>query len=249
MVKKLFALASMTALTGVVVSASSVGCSSTTVNASDDGGGGTTDSGPVADSGVKKDGSVTTDSGPGTCPTTDAIDATQYGYKNANIQPGKCTNDMITALVTFVDNNKSAKYADVKAAVTDADCRACIFQADGATWGPLVENAKGELILINTGGCIEAASGKSECGKSYHQFEQCLDEACTDCPDGDQTALQNCFKAAAKGACKAANAAIGTECADAITTCGNLATKYTFEAPAKALCVGVGDAGDAGDGG
>lgn len=243
MVKKLFALASMTALTGVVASVSSAGCSTTTTTTEEDSGT-STDASTTTD--AKKDtGTVTpTDSGPGTCPTTDAIDATQYQYKAANKQPGACTSAMIDALVAFVDGNKTAKYADVKNSVTDATCKACLFTVD-PTWGPLVENAKGELILINSGGCIEAASGKLECGKAYHQFEQCLDEACVDCPEGDDTALSACYKAAAKGACKAANSAITSDCADAISTCGDLSTKYTFEAPAKALCVGISDAGDA----
>jgi len=244
MVKKLFALASMTALTGVVASVSSAGCSTTTTTTEEDSGTPTTEAGATD---AKKDTNVTpTDSGPGTCPTTDAIDQTQYQYKGAAIKTGDCTSADIDALVAYVDANKTAKYADVKNSVTSATCKACLFTVDGATWGPLVENAKGELILINSGGCIEAASGKLECGKAYHQFEQCLDEACVDCPEGDDTALSACYKAAAKGACKAANTAITSDCADAISTCSDLSTKYTFEAPAKALCVGISDAGDGG---
>lgn len=244
MVKKLFALASLTALTGAVASVSAAGCSSTPVTPEDEGGTPTTDAGPD----VRKDQGVpdTNPPGTGTCPTTEAIDQTQYQYKGAAIKTGDCTSADIDALVAYVDANKTAKYADVKNSVTSATCKACLFTVDGATWGPLVENAKGELILINSGGCIEAASGKLECGKAYHQFEQCLDEACVDCPEGDDTALSACFKAAAKGACKAANTAITSDCADAISTCSDLSTKYTFEAPAKALCVGISDAGDGG---
>jgi len=254
MSKKIFALASITGLAGVVISTAGTGCTSEVVYVTVDGGGAGNGLGSNVDAGSGQDSgaadSSLVDARPsdaasdapvvsGTCPRTTPIDATKFSYKPAAAVPGACTATMIDSLIAFVDGNKTAKYADVKASVTNAACHACLFTLDGATWGPLVENAKGELIHINSGGCIEVASGKLACGQAYHQFEQCLDEACAECPEGDDTALSACYKAAAKGACKAANTAITMDCADAISTCSDLSTKYTFEAPARALCVGL----------
>lgn len=182
------------------------------------------------------------------CPTTDAIDATQYPYKAANKQPGACSTAMVDALVAYVDGNKPAKYADAKDSVTDATCKACLFTVDSVNatmWGPFVEDAKGALIVVNKAGCVDAVSGKVECGKAYHQLAQCLDEACLDCRE-DDTLLGACYDAAAKLPCKAASAAVPSDCAAAIDTCASLKTKYPFEASARALCVGLGDAGDGG---
>jgi len=251
MATKLLSLASVTALTGIVVIASGAGCSRNVFVSGNEGGTGTSgglgnplgsDGGSSAtDAKAPKDGSTTSDgSTPGdTCPSTLPIDQTQYAYKAAAKSPTACTVADINNLVTFVDGNPSATFAQVKASVTSATCKACLFTPDtGATWGAMLENAAGELVLINSGGCIEAKSNKFACGQAYHQFEQCLDEACVDCPDGDDSALSACYKAAAKGACKNANTAITSDCADAIDACSNLSTKYTFEAPAKALCAG-----------
>ena len=73
--------------------------------------------------------------------------------------------------------------------------------------------------------------------------------ACQDC--ADDAATSKCNTAAGKGACKDAAAAFVKECTDAtaVTACDDLAKTYTFEAAARALCVGTGDGGDGGDGG
>lgn len=185
-----------------------------------------------------------------TCPTTTAIPWTQYEYKPAAKSPGACTAQMVDDLIAFVESKKNTvTYAEAKASVTDAACKACLFTVDpgdATTWGPLVATPKDELVLINAGGCVEVASGKVECGKTYHQLARCVDEACADCPEGDAKALDICRKAAATGACKLANAAIPPDCADAIRTCVDIEEAYTFEAPARVMCVGLGDAGDGG---
>lgn len=239
MVKKLFALASVSALTGLVAAVSAAGCSTTTTVENE---GGT----PTGEGGTDAKRDQTSppeeDSGPGTCPTTDAIDATKLPWKSPTKSPGACTPTDLSNLVSFVDTNDNAKYADWKASVTNMTCRSCIFGTDGATWAPLVENSSGQLVVLNVGGCIAIASGSDNCGKSYQNWFDCRFEACAECPDGDTPALQKCLSAASKGACKAAFDAVGTVCgdqqiADAETACEG--DKFVFEGPIKAQCIGL----------
>src|SRR4051794_33579362 len=130
MVKKLFALASVTALTGLMGTVAVAGCSSTTVQAAD----GDAATGPVGDAKppstpvqaaagdaatgpggdarppvTKKDGSATDDDrgepATGTCPTLDPIDATALPWKSPAKLAGACTEKELTGLITYVDAN------------------------------------------------------------------------------------------------------------------------------------------------
>jgi len=250
MVKKLFALASVTALTGLIATVAVAGCSSTTVQETAGDAAATTD-GPKADATKPKaDGSADEDSGEpaaGTCPTLDPIDATALPWKAPYKQEGACTAKELSDLVTYVDANSSAKYADWKKTVTGASCSKCIFgkEAD-ATWKPLLEDASGQLVGLNVGGCIAIASANEKCGQSYQNWFDCRFEACTDCPNGDTAALQKCLSAASKKACKPAFDAVGTVCGDTVigdaeTACNG--DKFVFEGPIKAQCVGLTDGG------
>jgi len=248
MVKKLFALASMTALTGVVAAASAAGCSTTVTDVGGTDGGGTPETSTGTDSGPKKDSGpvVEEDTGPGTCPTPDAIDATQLPWKSPTRAPGSCTQAELDAFVAKFDTDQDL--AAAKASITNTACRDCIFAKDGATWAPLVENASGQVAVLNVGGCIAIASNKDACGKAYQQWVDCRFEACGECPDGDSNAFQKCLSAASKkgAACFAAFEAVVPQCgddqtvSDAEAACDN--TKYIFEAPIRAQCIGLGDA-------
>lgn len=244
MLKKIFALASVTALTGLVASVAASGCSSTTVTGADTADTGTADS--SGDSGRKPTGTVDepdADVAGATCPLTDPLDATTAPWKPPAVDPGKCTEQDIVDLVTYIDGNKSAAYADIKKVIKDAGCAACLFVKDGATWGPLVEKADGTFMRNNFGGCVAVVSGNEACGKSYSQLDDCIDVACQDC--ADDAARTKCMTAALKGACKTATAAYVAACGDdtAVTACDELARTYTFEAAARALCVGLANDG------
>jgi hypothetical protein len=246
MFKKMFALASITALTGLVASVAASGCSSTTsVNEE----GGTTAVSEAGDAKKVVEAGPEEEAGPITCPTTDPIDATTAAWKPPQALPGSCTEKMITDLVAFVDANKKTPYADLKKQVTDATCAKCLFVPDGDKWGVFVEKADGTFLRNNFGGCVAVESGKEACGKAFSQFDDCLSVACQDC--ADDAATTKCNTAAGKGACKDAAAAFVKECGDAtaVSACDDLAKTYTFEAAARALCVGIGDGGDGGDGG
>lgn len=247
MFKKMFALASVTALTGLVASVAASGCSSTTVSAADEGGTPATPASdaaadakrPPIEAGPEPDADTTG----GTCPTTDPIDATTAPWKPPFSDPGKCLEKDILDLVAFVEANPKSAYKDIKAAVTSVTCKACLFQKESTTWSALVEKADGSFLRNNFGGCVAVMSGKESCGKAFSQLDDCLSEACKDC--ADDAATQKCNTAAGKVACKAAGAAFATECgsADAVQACDDLATKYTFEAAARALCVGTANDG------
>ena len=100
MIKKIFALASVTALTGLVAAVSASGCSSTTSVADE---GGTTVSEAGGDARKPIEAGPEEEAGPSSCPTTDPIDATTAPWKSPQVLPGSCTEKMITDLVAYVD--------------------------------------------------------------------------------------------------------------------------------------------------
>ena len=250
MVKKFFALASVTALTGLIASVAIAGCSSTTEVA-----------GPAADTGTApvpdaKAGDAKKPPTPGDdeeppasteCKGLTPVDATKLPWKAPTKLAGACTEKELADLVTYVDVNDTAKYAMWKASVANPACSACIFGKEtDATWKPLLENAKGELVGLNVGGCIAIASNDEKCGQSYQNWFDCRFEACGDCPQGDSAALQKCLTAASKGGCKDAFDAVSTVCGDqkitdAETACDGV--KFVFEGPIKAQCIGLAEGG------
>lgn len=247
MVKKLFALASMTALTGVVTAGSSAGCSTTVTEVPADSGSGTPT--PEEDSGPSvKPKPQPQDSGPGepsTCPTEDPIDATKAPWKSPTIAPGSCTEADLTKMGSDL-GAQGGTIAKMKEGIATDACRNCVFAQDGATWAPLVENASGQLTNLNVGGCIAIASGNDDCGKAYQQFRSCYLAACEQCDEG---AFQSCTGKAVNGtACRDAVQDLLDACGGeapltaAETACQN--TAYVFEAPIRAQCIGgIGDAG------
>jgi hypothetical protein len=251
MVKKLFALASVTALTGLIGTAAVAGCSSTTVSdtTNEAGGGGVDASGkdaapkPKADAGDDTDAAVSN-----TCPSKDPIDATQLPWKSPTKLIGSCADKDLTDLVKYVEMNSMAQYADWKKSVANAACSSCIFGKEtDATWKPLLENAKGQLVGLNVGGCIAIASGSDKCGQSYQNWFDCRFQACADCPNGDTAALQKCLSAASKSACKPAFDAVTKVCTDTVIADAEgqcQGAKFVFEGPIKAQCIGLKEGGE-----
>ena len=131
----------------------------------------------------------------GTCPDPTPIDQTQLPWKAPAKSVGACSAAELQALVTYVNNNSSATYAQWKSAgVNNPTCGACIFGLESATtWAPLLEDAAGQLVGLNVGGCIAIASANVNCGKAYQNWFDCRFEACADCPSGDTAALQKCL--------------------------------------------------------
>ena len=210
MVKKLFALASVTALTGLIATVGVAGCSSTTVQdtAGDCRG---RHGATAARSTPKKDGAADEDSGDrpatGTCPSLDPIDAHGPPLEVARrSSTGACTEKELSDLVTYVDANSTREVRRLEEDGHAARPAAPASSARRPTrpGSPSSRTRKGQLVGLNVGGCIAIASGNEKCGQSYQNWFDCRFEACTDCPNGDTAALQKCLSAASKGACKTA---------------------------------------------
>jgi hypothetical protein len=253
MVKKMFALASVTALTGLMVSVAAAGCSSTTeVNGTD-----TTDAATNPDTGKKApaDGGGTGDEEEPPvsteCKGLTEVDTSTFPWKAPYKEVGACAKADLDGLVDFLGKNNTAPYTDWKKSVTDAECSACIFGKDtDTTWKPLFENAQGQLVGLNVGGCISIVSNNDKCGQAYQNWFDCPFEACADCPADDDAAFTKCRTAAnsAKGGCKKALDAVLTVCGDTTIDAAETAckgSKFVFEGPIKAQCIGLtADGGD-----
>jgi hypothetical protein len=247
MVKKLFALASVTALTGLIAAVAASGCSSTDV-INDTGETGTGDGGKV-DTGKPKEAAPPDDTAPPitTCPSTDPITAADI-EKQLNWLPpvavqSVCTQQNVDDLKALF---KSAPATGV--AFTDintklgATCAACAFTTDKNTtnWGPFAKY-DGKAAVQNESGSCFAQIKDPACGKARFEWETCLDIACpvADCGADKQ---QACFPKAYKvgGACKAITDAYVAACPDEaglIAACGS-----TFKSLAV-NCAGGPDAG------
>jgi hypothetical protein len=258
--KKLFVLASVTALTGFVAAA---GCSSTeTITLATDAGPGgsktdakksTTSSGSIAGDDDDDD-----DGGPvapvKSCLNTTPIDQTKYAYIPA-ITPMKnaCTDTETAAISAYYKAHgadASFKVTDWMATVSQG-CASCIFTTEpddgGAApaWGPIVVKPNAQNVLsidtVNRGGCIELVSGSAPCGRAYQQYQDCTLDAC----------LLSCKSQAEFNACRQDANVLTTACKDAFaavkTVCGGQSAvqgyeaqckgpTYTFEGPIKIMC-------------
>jgi hypothetical protein len=247
MVKKLFAVASVTALTGLVSTATVAGCSSDPEvrDTPSDGGQDATPDGnpppvPPVDSGPEP---------PGTCMVSDPIDATKGPYKSPRIKEGACDTGAVKLIEDLVASNKDATLDELKVALADysTECAACVFAEEGDTWAPVVESG-GKIVLLNSGGCIEIVSGKADCGRTSQQWINCIDVACSECPAEEK---EECDRDAQQvgGPCREARAAVAAACGSNniegyLDTCFNDG-EITILGAVRTQCIGTGvkDAG------
>jgi hypothetical protein len=220
--KKLFALASFTAVAGVFVAASSAGCSSSSTSTTT-----TTDAGKdsgksvppgVTDDGGGDDGSTPPTTCPDTTPITSADIDSQIGWKPPVAIQSVCTDVQIGKLDAAFNNTANKTYddviKDVTASIGAGACLSCIVtDKTAANWGVLVSDPMG--ALPNFGACYAGFPGSNAaCGKANEYLEICVLTACQGCAD------QNSFDAcsSSKGITKA--------CADPImalqTSCGSV---------------------------
>lgn len=263
MTKKLFALASITALTGAVATSGVAGCSSTeVVTIPADGGtsapttstkrdGGKSGVTPVGDDDDDDDTAPVK-----TCLSEEPIDQTQLPYVKSKpaAAKGTCTAKELTDLGAYYKANASAQdfTATTWASSVSEKCAACVFtptseEEPATAWGPIVVKDE-QIDEINRGGCVEIVSGKEACGRAYQQYQGCLLQACLkDCKtQADFTACRGDQKVLTTS-CKGAAEAVKTECGTAITSYETACkgTTYTFEGPIKVLCVNGPKAGTA----
>ena len=243
MVNKLFALASVTALAGLVSAVGVAGCSETvvespaTTDSGTDGGKTKGDAGPVTDD--------DDDTEEPLCYSEDPVTGlSEVKYSPANVAAGACKTTVEKTINEFIDNNQQVSWDDLKAEVSTkegASCSACVFSKDSdAKWAPIVQADNGGAGL-NVGGCVELASGKEACGRAVYVWNLCLDAVCDKCTDDADK--KDCYQGAQGTSCKEASDALGTECGNNVnsylTACNDL-----FKA-IKAQC--IGDGGDAGN--
>jgi hypothetical protein len=251
MMKKLFAVASVTALTGLVSSAAVFGCASEDPDprleqTPADGG---TDTKPPKTP-VDDGGGDDAEPPPKGCVATKAINATQFPYAKAHTSAGACTADEARALSDFFATKVQANEKVVVsewAKTVSQQCGACVFSdGTGDQWTPIIVK-NDALLRVNRGGCIELQSGKEACGQDYQRVTECRLAACGECQTDEE--FSACLKdsnAIFSGPCKDAFDALTSSCGSSLTTAENACrgTAWTFEGPIEAQCVtGVGSDG------
>ncbi len=240
MVKKLFALASVTALAGLVSAVAVAGCSSD----SNDAGPGS----PDASTDAPKEAKPPVEAGPDedtSCYKDDPVDTSDVAYKPARIQAGKCSADVIKKIDDLIKANQNASFDDLKAELVSKEsqgCADCVFGLEsGDKWAPILTNDDGSKVVdINGGGCVEALSGKTECGKAFQEWSACLDTACADCADADQS---QCAKDVQQSACSKQTDELGAKCGNNVNAFLQGCFKSgepSIYGPIRALCVGSG---------
>jgi hypothetical protein len=248
MVKKFFALASVTALTGLVSAVAAAGCSSKneepkagpTDAASPPKG--TQDGGPnqqPGDAGEPPDDT--------SCMQKKSIDATKFPYAKAKKLANACTTKELDELSGyFTDQAKrqqDVSISDWSKLVSDG-CAKCVFSdGTGTEWTPILTKGN-KLDNVNRGGCIEIASGKEACGQAYQRVAECRLSACVDTcdtPDGFTECLAD-VERIFTGPCKTAYTTLERECGDNLAKYEGQCkgTAYTFEGPIKMQCISGG---------
>ena len=246
--KKLFALASVSAIAGLMTTVTASGCSSTTTETSSSSSGSTGDGG-TKDATVKDrtvvpgdDEEEVTDC-PQNVPLTEADLDKEIGWKEAKKTPGACTPTDLTQLEANFKDTGIKSYFDLGKQLS-TECFACVFAKDtDANWGPIVGTAEnnGETGFVNFGACFGAVEDPA-CGKALQYEQFCYNIACNECAT-TSTERQKCTeKAGSSGMC--------TEFGDTTATaCPNIQTSAkqcnSIIDAAKTLC-GSGTAADAG---
>lgn len=249
MLNKIFALASVSALTGLVSAVAAAGCSEN--NESPKAGPQDAASSPkqTQDGGAKEvgDDGATRPPEDDSCMEKKSIDATKFPYAKARQQPNACTTKELDELSGYF-TDRARQQQDIAisdwAKVVSDGCAKCVFSdGTGADWTPIL--TKGDkLDNVNRGGCIEIASGKQACGQAYQRVAECRLAACSetcDAPDGFTDCLAD-VEGIFTGPCKTAYATLERECGDDLAKYESQCkgTAYTFEGPVKVQCIGGG---------
>jgi hypothetical protein len=213
MLRKLFALASISVF-GCVVSATGMfGCSETANTPASDAG--------SADSADGKDSGKPGEDEPDEklCYSQDPIDVSTVLYKPARFQLGSCSRDVFDVIEDeILAKGGTLGPADLKEAIAakeSAACAECVVADDGDTWAPIVSSADGNSVL-NLGGCFEAMSGRAACGKAVQQWMACLSTACSSCQD--QTEYQSCTNDVQQSACIDSTSVVVATCGEGINS-------------------------------
>ncbi len=209
MVKKLFALASVTALTGLMVSVAGAGCSSTTTEPGAAADAATDAKKPPVEAGPEPE------AGPETCPDPAAVvkaaDLAALNWMAPGAVQNVCNQTDYDSLKAVFDAGKgSASFKAIKESLSPT-CQACVFTpAKGGTrWGMVAETDKG--AYDNRSGSCYAQLSTAECGKAIFELETCGNVVC---PQDECTDQQTCIGKAVKGPCKEFATTFQAACTD-----------------------------------
>jgi len=247
MLKRIFALASVSALTGLVSAVAAAGCSSDEPAAKSP-----LEAGSPNQNGEGGANNGPTDGGGGgddepACMEQDAIDETKFPYATAKKQANACTNKELEDLAQFfiekAQNTEDISIGDWSKVVSEG-CAKCVFSdGTGAEWSPIL--VKGDkLDNVNRGGCIEIASGKRSCGQAYQRVAECRLAACVDTcktAEGFTECLQD-VEGIFTGPCKSAYDTMQKECGQDLPNyeAACRGTNFTFEGPIRVQCINGG---------
>ncbi len=211
MVGKVFGVASVLSVVALVFASGLSGCS--------------TDSVVSAPTDAKADRTPVTvdDAATNQCFSDAPLDASKLVYNSPTIKVGACATADVTDLVSYIKANSNASFADLQTYAKgkySASCAGCIFgDVAAATWAPILTDATqaGVVVGVNGGGCIEIVSNKGNaCGKAFHQWDRCIDSACTDCTTDAE--YSDCTGAVQNTACAAASQALVDSCGSSINS-------------------------------
>lgn len=209
--KKFFALASVTAVAGIVVAASAAGCSSSSTTTTNDEGGAKTDA--KTEGGTVKDGDTDPDTGAGECPGAFPGDNEYKTAAAADIT--KCDATDIKFMEDEIAAGRS-KFVELETSMKarKAACAACIFTKEAdSVWGPIVYVGTSGGALQYYGACFARAPGGSDaCGKAVQATFDCLDAVCDDQACGGESAVSACTKAALADKTSCGKYNLGTAC-------------------------------------
>lgn len=197
MVKKLFALASVTALGGLVASVTAAGCSSTEI-ISQPGDAGLTDAKktdakpPIGDTEEEE------------APSCKAkITFTPDQVNPPAPQSGTaCKADVISALADACTADPNAQpCTDARALLANKTCAECIFGSKSDAQWKVINLMPGEkpAARYNQEGCVEHVTGVKGCGQSYLTVLGCFNDFCAKC---DEASAGGCVEDVASAECK-----------------------------------------------
>ncbi len=255
MVKKLFALASVSALAGLVSAAGVSGCTTETVTQGGGGDAGTPDAKKDAKPNIPGDDEEDPGDDLPACLKKDQVDPEGIAYTKVGATKGACTEQEQKDIKKFLDDAIAAQKLDFKqsewSATVGDSCAQCVFtEADADSWGIIIQKDD-QFVTYNRGACVEAVSGNEACGRSYHRFQACVLVACGSCKTQDEfdacTAEQ---EAIFTGPCAGFIEEVQKECGANVGAYENACKGSPLETGIKVVCIqgGVGDV-DAGDGG
>jgi hypothetical protein len=207
--KKLFALASVSAIAGLMTAVTASGCSTTTTESSSSSSSGGTGDGGKDSGGSTKDRTVVGDDEedtptdcPQDVPLTEADLDKEIGWKEAKATPGACSAADLTQLEANFKDTGIKTYFDLGKNLPD-NCFKCVFAKDtDANWGPIVGTAEndGETGFVNFGACFGYVED-ADCGKALQYEQFCYNIACNECTT-TSTERQKCVeKAGSSGMC------------------------------------------------